>query len=224
MPIRRAQKLTAWSYSRLTTYEACPLLARFKFIDRLREPPSKPLERGQEVHTKAEKYSTGELKKRPKELDLFKEEFKALRRIKKKLNVEQELAITDSWDPCDWFASDTWLRAKLDCSYNDDVAQVIIDYKTGKVRPENVDQLDLYAPVAFCHAPDHINVIHASLWYLDWGEEVARSYTRGEALKLRTKWVKRSKKMLSDTAFKPTPGNACRWCHFKKSNGGPCKF
>jgi hypothetical protein len=106
----------------------------------------------------------------------------------------------------------------------------IIDFKTGKVRPENVEQLDLYAAVAIAHAPDHVQVIDAELWYLDWGEIIRRTYSRADALQLQKKYKKDKAvlRMLSDTTFKPTPGNHCRWCFFgqaKKGEGpGLCKY
>jgi hypothetical protein len=42
--------------------------------------------------------------------------------------------------------------------------------------------------------------------------------------KLADDWEDKTRPMLNDTIFAPKPGNACRWCHWKKSNGGPCKF
>ena len=129
----------------------------------------------------------------------------------------------DKWQPVEWFGSAAWLRAVLDAAYTEADRRVVIDYKTGKIRLENMDQLDLYALVVFAHEPT-IKIVDAQLWYLDAGELRQRAYTREAMPQIRKTWVARTKKMLADTAFKPTPGNACRWCAFSKAKAGPCQF
>ena len=37
-------------------------------------------------------------------------------------------------------------------------------------------------------------------------------------------FAKASSALLTDTLFAPRPGPYCRWCHFRKENGGPCTF
>jgi hypothetical protein len=229
-PRKRLQKITAWSYSRLSEYCRCPFSAKLKFLDRIKEPQNAAMARGQSIHEKAGVFIKGRSKKTPEELERFTDEFAHLRHIKKSVAIELELAVRADWSVCDWFAKDAWLRAKLDTAYVMDDSWKIIDFKTGKVRPENVEQLDLYAAVAIAHAPDHVQVIDAELWYLDWGEIIRRTYSRADALRLQKKYKKDKAvlKMLSDTTFKPTPGNHCRWCYFgqaKKEEGpGLCKY
>ena len=227
MPKKRVLQFEAWSYSRLTDYERCAKMAWFKYLDpnRPKFVPNKAMQRGTEIHTKAEKYAIGTLKRLPKELELFEEEFKALRKIKSKLSVEEQLALTSGWSPSDWFGPDTWLRVKMDLMYPPKVNRLkMVDHKTGKVRPENEKQCDLYATAGFALFPN-VTHIEAELWYLDWGEIVALDYTRKDDFEnLKKYWVKRTKKMLADKTFKENPGNACTWCDFSKSKGGPCKF
>ena len=43
-----------WSYSRLTTWEQCPLKAKLKYIDGLKEPGSPAMDRGTAIHKDAE--------------------------------------------------------------------------------------------------------------------------------------------------------------------------
>ena len=229
MPRKKIQKITAWSFSRYSTYVKCALLAYYKFILKLKEPKplsTSPLGRGKIIHKEAELYSTGQTKRMPASLELFADEFKALRKVKKKLQVEQQLACDRDWEQSDWFDGSTWFRAVLDCMYVDGDTLVVIDYKTGKLKQE-VEQLELYAIIGFIYGPEHITKVRCEFWFLDQGEIVPEQgavFTRAEALKLRKLWVKKTKKMLADGTFAPNPGDACRWCFFKKSNGGPCKF
>lgn len=227
MPIRAAHRLTAWSHSRRHDYDECPAKAKFKYLDKVPEPSSPALERGSSIHKECEAFGTGRIKKLPPALARFAEEFTELAKIRKHLHTETQLAVDARWRPCDWFARETWLRVVLDLWYDDPrdpTRRVVIDYKTGKVRPQNVDQLDLYAPAVFAHAPPLVEVVDAQLWYLDEGHVDARTYTRADAERLKPRHEQSVKRMLTDTTFKPNPGQACRFCTYQHGKGGPCKF
>lgn len=228
MPKKRAVTFTAWSFSRLSDYERCELLAYFKYLDpkRPKFKPNKAMQRGTEIHTEAQHFVEGRIKKLPESLDRFEEEFLDLRKIRKHVKTEGELAVDKNWSPTDWFAPNTWLRVKMDAMYQlpkKPKHLVMIDYKTGKINPAHEAQLDLYATVGLSLKP-HIKTIDAELWYLDWGEVVAKSYTRKDLPSLKKTWVKRSKRLLTDTKFAPSPGNHCTWCDFSAAKKGPCKF
>ena len=229
MPRKPLKRITAWSPSRYFVYVLCALQAKYKFIDRILEPEREPLRRGKKIHKEAEEFSLGRIKKLPKSLELLDVEFKDLRKRKRTLQVEKQLAVDKSWNPVNWFAKDAWLRGVLDCMYVDGDTLYIIDYKTGKIRLEQMQQLEIYAILGFIFGPAHITKVVCEFWYLDQGEVKEFEATRKEALKLRKKWVQRTKKMLADTTFKPTPNDKCGWCWYgqkKKAQGGPglCKF
>jgi len=228
MPTKVTKKFTAWSHSRLKEYEDCPLKAKIDHLDKIKEPKGPALLNGQRVHKEAEDYVSGRLKKLPASLKLFAAEFKALQKISKRVALEGELAFDKTWRRCDWFAPETWLRLKMDAYYVDSDRLILVDYKTGKVHPENMEQLDLYAVVGFLIHPE-VSVVDAQLWYLDQGEVNARSYTLKEAGRLQKIWTKRPAKLLADSTFKPRPGSGCRWCWYSqgcRAKGGPgiCKF
>ena len=115
----------------------------------------------------------------------------------------------------------------MDCMYDDpkeDDLRLVIDYKTGKIRAEHEQQLDLYAIGAFATAPKNIERVRAELWYLDAGEINEKLFTRADAEKLKKSWTKRAARMLKDRTFKPNPGDACRWCPYRKDKSGHCKY
>lgn len=226
MPKKKVRKFEAWSFSRWSDYEKCAFMAFCKYLDpnKPKFVPNKAMQRGTDIHTKAEKYATGVIRKLPKELELFEDEFKALRKIKKKLKVEGQLTITADWEETGWFDRDAWLRVKMDLMYNVNAEHLkMIDHKTGRIRPEHENQLSLYALIGFVLF-DEVEKIDAELWYLDEGEIIPFTYLRKDFNKLKKAWEKRTKKMLTDTVFKPTPGNGCTWCDFSAAKGGPCKY
>jgi CRISPR/Cas system-associated exonuclease Cas4 (RecB family) len=231
MPIKAVQQFFAWSYSRWSDYEKCPLSAKLKHLDKIQEPVNDAMLRGGEVDRKATDYVTGKLKKLPEELFRYEEEFKDLLKKKRILQPQQDLALTKLWTPTSWFGKDAWLRIKMDVFYDDLKTNVrkIIDYKTGKIRIEHENQLELYAVGGLAYAAKSIKTFETELWYLDQGHTTPKVFTRAEAESLKPKWEKRVKKMLSDTTFKPNPGSNCTWCYFGQSGkkkGGPgiCRF
>lgn len=229
------KNITSWSFSRYNVYKECPLKAKYKFIDKLKEPGSAAMDRGNVIHALAEDYLAGRVTKLAPELKLFKEEFAAGRKQKVKF-VEEAWTFKQDWsqtDVKDW--NGAWLRVKLDFAYLNVAhnALVVVDHKTGKYNERKFDeyeeQLQLYGLAGLKQHPT-VAVVSPRLWYLDHGiihpnpevEEI--EFFRKDEVYLDKLWRAKIKPMMTDTTFKPKPGNACTYCHFKKANGGPCKY
>lgn len=216
------QQITSWSYSRYACYKECPAKAKYKFIDKLPEPSAPALDRGNFVHKLAEDFTTGKFKKLPTELRMFADQFKELKASKAR--VEETWAFTSSWNETTWNDwKGCWLRIKTDAYCFDETELYIIDHKTGKQRDGYEEQMSLYPVGGFLKFPQ-IKTIHTQLWFLDSGGTVEASYNVDQLKDLQKSWEKKVKPMLNDTRFAPKPGNACRFCNFSKSKGGPCKF
>jgi len=227
------KKITSWSFSRYNVYSQCPAKAKYKFIDKLKEPDSPQMQRGTDIHKLAENYAKGSLRALPKELSLFKEEFKALKAQKVKF-IEEDWVFRNDWTETAWNDwNGAWLRVKLDAAYinTEHNALVVIDHKTGKYSdyktPEYEEQLQLYGLAGLKKHPT-VDVVSPRLWYLDHGiihpQEEEIEYFRKDEKYLDKLWGTKIKAMMNDTTYKPKPGNACTFCHFKKANGGPCKY
>jgi hypothetical protein len=212
------------------------LKAKFKHVEKLKEPKSEAMQRGIDIHKLAQKYITGELKTIPKELRKFSDLFKALRKdAKKKIlpaRAETSLAFKRDWSETQWNDwAHCWLRVATDAECQDASGVMdVYDWKTGKPSSYKVaeyeEQLELYALAALSMYP-WIQMVRVWLAFLDTGDMFpvppeVRSFTRDDVLRLKNSWQKRTKPMLTDTTFKPTPNSLCHYCHFRKSNGGPC--
>jgi RecB family exonuclease len=232
--------LTSWSFSRYQDYKSCPAKAKYKHIDKLKEPPSPAMERGAAIHNLCEQYVKGTLAKLPPELKLFKDEFTKLRKMYKAkklpMIVEDNWAFTNTWEESTWNDwVNCWVRIKLDCAHYEEANVLYVtDYKTGKMNDfknaEYMEQLELYALAALLMSAVEDVTVVPRLLYLDSGDvypppgqEV--TYTRADLKKLLTEWNKRVKPMMTDTRFAPKPSaNSCRWCYFSASKNGPCQF
>jgi hypothetical protein len=231
--------ITSWSFSRYSVYRQCPQKAKYLYIDKLPEPqdPTGPLARGAAIHTLAENFIKGKIARLPKELEKFKDEFNALKKqYKKAINgmvVEDSWAFTKSWSETawnDWI--NCWVRIKIDCAHHLDPETLMVsDWKTGKYRQELTEeyqeQLELYALSALLLHP-HIKEVHCRLVYLDTGDVHPQAgplvWCRDDIEYLQALWTKRVTPMLKDKKFAPKANDKCRWCHFSKAKGGPCRF
>jgi RecB family exonuclease len=225
--------LTAWSYSRLSTYEKCALQAKLKYIDKLPEPPSDALERGSETHDVLAQYLRGDRPLRepgaPSEIPGWAH-FGSLLNDLRALEplVEQQWGYDRLWRPVGWFGSETWFRSVLDAAlvYGDDTGDVI-DFKTGKPYPQDTaKQAELYAISMVRRYPA---LTHATVrfWYVDpaqRGAEAVYRFSRDQAEAAMPKWEKKAERMLTDEIMAPRPGEHCKWCPFAKSKSGACKY
>jgi hypothetical protein len=225
-------QITAWSYSRLNDYRGCPQKAKYKFIDKLKEPGSKAMDRGSDIHKMAEKFARGNAKTAcPPELECFEDEFRQVQKIKTAL-VEQQWAFNSKWEKTGWFDADAWCRVVVDLAFTGTGKMSrrlnIVDHKTGKLNPDHLGQLGLYALAGLLLYPaDEIDEVNVQLWYLDPGiilPEEPMIFTHADVPALKKEWETKVKSMLADRKFPPKPSNACGWCHFSKGKGGPCKF
>lgn len=231
MPRKRAPKLDAWSFSRLNTYETCPLKAKLAFVDKLGVGSNPAMERGSQIHKMAEDMANAKKlpKTFPEELECFDEEFKTVHSMRKsgcEVFTEQKWAFDKDWNPLEsFFDHATWCRVVVDLMIVDREKRkaISVDHKTGKIRDEHRDQNKLYA-CATLSMFQEIEVVECELWYLDQGEIKDDVYKRGDLPELRKYWEKRSKPLLSDRIFAPRPNNLCTWCDFSAAKGGPCKY
>jgi RecB family exonuclease len=226
--------IKSWSFSTLGAYEECPAKLKFKKIDKLQEPSSPALEYGTQIHKLCEDYLRGVKRTVPKEAAKITDILKDLK--KRKALPEAEFTFRQDWSPTEWKDwSGAWVRVKADAVIppvvdSETPTVEIIDFKTGGAKKLEAGdfgsyfmQLELYALSGLLTYPT-AERSDTSLIFVDHGRRIESPevYVQKDVPKLKKKWEMRVKKMMADTVFKPKPGNACRWCHFRKSNAGPC--
>lgn len=227
-------KIRSWSYSRLLDFEACPLMAKLKIIDKIPEP-ERPLppgktehanDRGTRVHNECELYVRGE-GPLPQEARYFEDEFKSLAAKFKKgmVSLEGEWGFDKNWQPVDWKLA--WLRVKLDANIHlSNTHAAVVDYKTGKKFGNEVkhgEQLQMYALAVFLRYPQ-VEHVTAELWYLDVNDLTRLDVTRPIGLRQLKPFDKRGRKMTEATEFPANPNaHSCRYCPYHPAKGtGDC--
>lgn len=214
-----------WSYSSLTAYEACP---RKFYLTRVTgeviEPQGGAAAYGSSVHEAIESYI---LHGTPMPLSMrrFKGVVdKVLSRATGTLLVEHKIALTDTLQLTDWDASDAWVRGIIDFGVVSGERALIVDWKTGKVRPDS-DQLKLFAALMFS-VYDNIETCHTGFVWLRHNEVTRQTFHRSDVDAIWRAFaprVLRMQKSYEDGIWPARPGGLCRaWCPCKgcEYNGG----
>lgn len=199
------------------------------------------MDRGSAIHTGIEQYLKGAVSRMSKEHNpaVFGDMLKGIKAKRKKdpgsVFIEETWAYRADWTETRWDDwNHCWVRVKIDVAEVDgtenNVLVALTDWKTGKFRPTDETtyglQLDLYALSALTRYQESKEVsVIPSLVYIDYGiRHSVGTYTKADLPRLKKEWGKRVAPMLKDTTFAPKPNNLCRFCHFRASNGGPCKY
>lgn len=238
--------INSWSYSRLQVYQTCPQQAKFKFIDKLQEPPrpdtgKEPAnDRGSRLHQSAEDYINGLIDEPAYELANFRAELDKARELALTQHaVAERMWLFDiNWTPLpdDAPYEKIWLRIISDITvWVSDTELLIIDIKSGKRSGNEIKhakQLQLYQLATFLRYPE-IDTVTCELWYVDQNELSHQVFTRTQGLRFFKTFNEEAQELCQDELFIPKPSQwNCRFCPFgpvETSNQwvtkmGACKY
>lgn len=211
------------SYSALKMYENCPLRYRLQRIDKvLKDQGGEASLHGERIHEQLEKRLKGEEELPPESayLEILCRSFESLPGT---LEAEKEYTLNANLEPTGWWSDDAWLRSKLDILILDGSHAKVIDWKTGKHRPDFV-QLELFALQVFTHHREVNSVQSIFLWTKDKKMD-HQTFEREEAPALWNKLlgrISRVEQSLAKDEWPAKPSGLCPWCPAK---GTPhCKF
>lgn len=218
-----SNKMPAWSYSSLTKFETCP--KQYYHIKVAKDVVEKPTEAtiwGERVHKHLEdrvKYGT------PLP-DILRNYEKFVQPIADKPGiklVEQQFAINAAMQPTGWFAEDAWCRGIVDVGILSGSKGVLLDYKTGKRKPES-SQLKLFAALAFAHY-ESLKTVHTGFIWLKDNKMDTETFTRDGVAMVWQEFlprVQRLERAYKENKFIPKPSGLCRaWCPVPRSK---CEF
>lgn len=216
--------LKTWSYSRWSTYDKCPAQYYYQSIKRLPRETSPALERGKDIHAKAERFVMGEIRGIPNELANFYNEFNALKRFFKKGEgfTEIDLSLDSSWQPSSMKETDYFIGFADYVHFPQSNVATVIDYKTGKLYPGHRDQGHCYGMASLLR-DENLARVDVEFWYLDYGTTQKWSWDRSQLEQMKALWARRVEKMHNEKRFEAKPSPLCKWCTYRASNGGPCR-
>jgi hypothetical protein len=211
--LRRANQDFSWSYSRVKNFETCP--RRYNEIDvlkRFKEEKTRELQDGFLVH---DAMSRRIEKGVPLPPNMPFEKWAAYAMEGGgKISTEAKLAITKHFQPCEYFdkVKPVWLRTVADVLRIDGDFCHVIDWKTGKVKPD-LEQLILIGTCVMAHHPQVFR-IKAELVWLAYDTPTIENFTTDDIVKYwgDTMFDKVEKLRLAhnNNDFPPTRSGLCK--------------
>lgn len=205
----------AHSYSAIKMYENCPYrYYRQRVVKDIVDEGGEASRYGERIH----KYLEDRLQSAavlPQEIARYEVLCQSIERAAAggQLLVENELCLNEQLQPTGWWDADAWLRSKLDVLVIKGADAVVMDWKTGKRRPDFF-QMQIFAAQVFKHFPEVQRVKSTLIWLKDMKLD-SENYTRLGAnelwLNLMSK-VRRIYQSLEHDNWPARPSGLCRYC------------
>ena len=214
-----------WSHSGLKDFEGCA--RRFHEIKVLKNYPFTDTVHtiyGKQVHEAAELY-VKDGTPIPPEFDFIVPTLDELLKKKGRKLTAYKMGIKEDLTPCDFNDPDVWCRGIADLLIIDDdgLKARVVDYKTGKDKYPDRDQLTLMSLMVFAHFP-HIRQVNSALLFVVKGSMVKQMMTVDQKEFFWLQYRERVGKLAAsydNNVWNPTSTPLCGWCQVKTCEFNP---
>lgn len=218
--------LKNWSFKKYKMYKQCPLAIKFKYIDRIPEPPLDPKGdaarlRGIKMHEEMEACI-----KQTGPIPLYAQPFESVITglIEHGATAEEDMFLNKRWEIHPNY-QDHWLQVKQDVLVVQDEFVLVGDWKSGKRYGNeywHFKQMELYAVAAWRTYPGRPEYT-CELYYLDKDDVWSVNFTPAQLEKALGAFDYEADLMFSDTIFRPKPNkDTCRFCPYNSKGTGSC--
>jgi hypothetical protein len=203
------------SYSSIKLYENCPLrYFRQRIVKDVVDQGGEASKYGERIHEYLE-HRLKSNKMLPQDIAQYEPLCAMVERLAQhgELHIEKELVLTENLTPTGWWDSDAWLRSKLDILIINGTEAVVMDWKTGKRKPDFF-QMQLFAAQVFKHYPE-VQRVKTILVWLKTLERDAEDYNR---LNINEVWAEVMKRInrihlsYDHDNWPAKPSGLCRYC------------
>lgn len=203
------------SYSAIKQYENCPYrYYRQRVLKDIVDEGGEASRYGERIHKYLEERlrDAAEL---PQEVSRYEVLCQSVERAAAggQLLIENELCLNEELQPTGWWDADAWLRSKLDVLVIKGADAVVMDWKTGKRRPDFF-QMEIFAAQVFKHFPEVHRVKTSLVWLKDMAMDTEQ-YTR---MGMHEVWagimgkIRRIYQSLEHDNWPARPSGLCRFC------------
>ena len=211
-----AHKLLPQSHSTMQMYLNCPhKYYRVKVAKDCKEDFSHPSALwGQDAHKALEnRLRDGtELPDRFKQFRKYADRLASMKGVK---FVERKLAVDADYNPSQFFDNDSLYRGVVDYLVIHEGVGYLIDHKTGKVKPNELEQLELAALMIFARFPT-VSIVKGALTWLKHDDASRMQITRDEAHDIeQAKFfpiVQTMRASAQAENWPKKPSGLCPWC------------
>lgn len=209
-------KRLAWSFSALSVFKTCrKKFYHLRILKDVKDGDSEAAADGKFIHDKLYQYVIKgaalpiTLRQHKKVADAYRARGEKCDDIQGEL----KLCLNDKLSPVDWFAKDAWVRAIVDLLLVKGKTAILVDWKTGKRKPE-WDQLELSAALLSRYMPE-IEEFHLVFEWLRDGERDTAVVKKSEMKQVWMKFfpiVSDIEEAEATTNFPATKSGLCGWC------------
>lgn len=158
-------KLFPMSFSKINLYRTCPNQFRAKYFDKEVEfKPTAATTWGTELHSEAE-HCIKDNREPTERFEVIKPYLASIRKFESKfVTAEQEFAITKELTPTGFWDDNAWLRGKLDVFVHQEDKAQILDWKSGKAKPKDFEELRCFSLLTFCNHMEIQKTKNTYIW------------------------------------------------------------
>jgi hypothetical protein len=208
----------AWSWSAITMYELCPKkYYHLKVIKDVKDADSAFSGEGKDTHVALHKRVINKVLL-PLPLRHLEGLVKPFVDTQGEKHGELQLALNRNFEPCDWFDKNTYVRAIIDLLIIKGGLAIIIDWKTGKVRPD-FGQIKLSAAVLARVMPELERFRLTYVWTKHKEISPPVSMEMKHMTDVWADMIPRAdeiEKAIKTTDFPAIENPLCRWCPVKQ--------
>lgn len=205
----------AHSYSSIKLYENCPLrYYRQRIVKDVIDEGGEASKHGERIHSFLE-MRLKENTALPQEAAHYETLCKSVEKlaVNGELHIEKEMVLTENLTLTGWWDADAWLRSKLDILVIKGNDAVVMDWKTGKRKPDFF-QMQMFAVQVFKHFPEVVRVKTSLVWLKDMKID-SEVYNRMDANALWADIMKRIQRIHDSVEYDKwpaKPSGLCRYC------------
>jgi CRISPR/Cas system-associated exonuclease Cas4 (RecB family) len=213
-----------YSYSRISTYQQCPLKFKFKYVDKVKVPfvYSEALIKGGTLHHILEHHPEKSTHKHQEKYQSVADEFinsdvgKDL--LSRESKRELDIGLTKDLEPCEYSSKEAMFRGSVDYFTMKDDYLWIVDWKSGKEKDlkwQSFDQNMWYALYFFIMYGklDKIKITYQYIEHNNADNSVIME--RQYLLNYKTSLIDNINKIENDTEFKLKESALCPYCDFQ---------
>lgn len=203
------------SYSAIKLFENCPLrYYRQRVTKEVKDEDNEYTLYGSRIH-KALENKLAKQEDLPRDMQKYEPLCGAITRaaVGGDLLVEHQMTLNGNLEPTSWFAKDAWLRSVLDVLVVKNDRAIVLDWKTGKRRPDFF-QMQIFAAQVFKVYPD-VTTVDTSLV---WLQTMAQDQERFERKDANLLWrdilgrIKRIELAAENDTWTAKPSGLCKFC------------
>lgn len=213
MPRNKKDRPFTWSFSAMQQFENCPYqYAAERFYCTTAREDTEATLWGTRVHTALEE-RIRDKKPLAGEYEQYERYAKAIESLGGEVRCEQQVALTRELKPVAWGDPQAWVRGIFDVAVKKDDTLILLDYKTGKVRPNSL-QLKMFVALASTVYSD-VKTYRTRYIWLKHQHTTSEDYTADDVDNIWAVLLDKAERMEEawrTEVFNCNPSGLCGWC------------